>query len=110
MFLMGMVVVLVLVVLLVSIWLEEKRPFYRLVIKGEQYIIQYRYMWVRWKTYILKGTDNQPAVYYTRTEAEDMIKKLIKRRAEAKTLDRVGASGGTVINYDEDGKMMGSRD
>ncbi len=107
--LVGITIIAVLAVMLISIWLEEKKPYFRLVSDGTRYIIQYRYMWVRWKTYILMGTDNQPAVYYTRMEAEDMIKKLIKRRAETKSLDKIGSSV-KVINYDDDGRMMSGRD
>lgn len=100
------VLAIVLGVLLLSIWMESKRPFFRLVYDGDKYIIQYRKWWAIWRTYLL-SLSGEPAVYYSRTEAEDMIKTLVERRRMNQNLDKISSSKLQVINYTDEGKLMG---
>jgi len=100
------VIAVVLAVMLASIWIEGKRPYFRLVYDGAKYIIQYRrWLWI-WRTYQLT-LSGDPAVYYSRIEAEDMIKTLVERRRMNQSLDKISSSKLQVINYTEEGKLMG---
>lgn len=97
----------ILVYQLISIWIDTKRPYYRLVYDGKQYVIQYRYRWIMWKTYILPGTGG-PALFYTIDEAESMINTLVMRRKITSDLDKSRYKF-QVIEYSELGKKMGDK-
>lgn len=106
---LGAVLSVILFILLISIYIDGRRPFYRLVKMGDRYIIQYRKWWILWRTYTLVNT-GEPAVYYVQTEAEDMIQTLVERRKTTRNLDkRVSGSKIEVFNYSDTGKRMGKK-
>lgn len=103
---LGAVLTVILVILLISIYIDGRRPFFRLIKMGDRYIIQYRKWHILWRTYTLSS--GEPAVYYIQTEAEDMIQKLVERRKVTRNLDkRVSGSKIEVYNYSDTGKRMG---
>lgn len=110
----GGVMIIVFVILLGSVYTTGRRPHFRIVHADGKYVIQYRTKLYQWKTYMLPATDVddtvKAAVYYTRTEAEDMIKRLIERFKEAGSYDKL-ARGKTVqvFEYTENGELMGNK-
>ncbi len=106
MYLILVVMAIILGIMLISIWWEQKRPFFRLVYDGDKYIIQYRkWLWL-WRTYILT-VSGKAAVYYSRPEAEEQIKVLVERRKANQSLDRISSAKLQVINYSDEGKLLG---
>ncbi len=109
----GGIMIIVLLILVLSIFLEPifsyKRPFFRLVFAKDQYIIQYRKFLWKWETYTIPGT-GEPAVYYSKSEAEGMIKTLVDRRNKTNDLNKLTAKKVEVFEYDTKGNQTAKKE
>ena len=105
--LIGGVLVVILLILLGSIYLDSNRPFFRLVQVNDKFAIQYRKAYVLWRTYTLQS--GEPAIFYSQTEAEGFINTLVERRNSTKSIDKLGAKRTIIHNYSDKGSYMGKK-